>query len=388
MKTAIERVHDSAVKFLVPLTLEELYSIIVHEAMRLVKAKYGSIFLAENGKLVRVYASSPLLYKVNPRRKGLTYQVYKTNQPMVLTSEKMEKIHPKLKVLQVCSDIMIPLSYKNQSIGVLTVLTPREEELDVEKINTIKLFGSMTTLAIKKTQLLAETKKALETRDLFVSMAAHELRTPMTTIYGYAQLLKQKTADKNTIEAKWIKELHMEVLRLSLLVNDLLEINRIRAGHSQYILKQCALKEVIEKAIRNFKFNYPHREIIFKDYLANSKSEVIGDCDKLFQVIVNLLDNAAKFSERKTSIKVNLFFKKPRFRIDIEDKGRGISKKDIPRVFESFYRGSGTATATEGMGLGLYLARNIIEKHNGAIKIHSRINKGTRVEILLPKPKL
>lgn len=386
METTIKKIYNSALKFLVPLTLEELYETIVHEAMKLVKASFGTISLVKDGRLTRVYASSPLLYKIQPRKRGFTYRVYKTNKPMIVTADMMTQVHPELEELQACSDIMIPLSYRNQSIGVLSALAPKEEKLDQESIDVLKLFGSMATLAIRKTQLYNETKRALEVRDLFISMAAHELRTPITTIYGYAQLLEQKTAALDTIESKWIKELHSEVLRLSLLVNDLLEINRIRAGHTQYILKQCVLTEIAERAVANFSFNHSDRKIIIKNNLDGKKSLVIGDFDKLLQVVINLLDNAAKFSTPETTIKVHLRLVKSYLSLVVEDKGKGIPKEDLQRVFEDFYRGQDLVG--EGMGLGLYLAKNIIEKHHGFIKLSSQVNKGTKVEIFLPKSRI
>ena len=214
-------------------------------------------------------------------------------------------------------------------------------------------------------------------------MAAHELRTPITTIYGYAQLLERKTNGTKEIEGKWIKELHTETHRLSLLVNDLLEINRINSGHSHYIFKSCNLKNIIDEAIKTFNKDHPNRVMLVEDETKEEKCNVIGDFNKLLQMILNLLDNAEKFSAKNIILKLK--YQKSDYIIQIQDKGEGIGEKDIPKLFEVYQRGS---TDREGIGLGLFLAKNIIERHRGSIDIKSKRGKGTIVTLRFPRIRL
>jgi signal transduction histidine kinase len=383
---ALEKIYKASLKFLVPLTPEETYSIIVEEAVKLVGAEYGSVILDQEGELVRVYSSSPLAYKTKNRKKGFTYRAFSERKVIMAQIEETSKAHPELKEVGIRWTMFIPLSYQSKSIGVLTVNSAKNEQLNKKELKILELFGSMASLAIRKTQLYSETMKALETRDLFISMAAHELRTPITTIYGYAQLLHNKTMDDRSVESRWIDELHTESYRLTLLVNDLLAINRIKAGQLQYVLKECSLKRIIERGVRNFKFNHPYRVVLINDELGKKSDLVVGDFDRLLQVLINLLDNAAKFSPSDSDITINLKFKSPYLILSVTDKGKGISKKELPRVFEGFYKGRDPSK--EGMGLGLFLAKNIIDQHHGSISIHSRINKGTTVNIHLPWVKI
>ena len=199
-------------------------------------------------------------------------------------------------------------------------------------------------------------------------------------------MLYDRNKLKNNVESRWVESLHAESHRLTLLVRDLLEINHIRMGQLHYELKECSLREVIIRAVENFRVNYHKREVSFDDKLGENGSTVVGDFDKLLQVVSNLLDNAAKFSQGDTAIIVRLKFKSPNYILQVKDRGNGIPKKDLPKVFDGYYKGKDSMN--EGMGLGLFLSKNIVEAHRGSIHLHSRVNKGTLVEIQLPRAKI
>lgn len=384
MQKVIENISQSGLKFLKASNPEELYKIIVHEGIKLIKADYGSMLLEVNGALKRVYSSSPILYKIQPRKKGFMYRVFKNREPVILDFKQVAKIHPEIKLLRVGSDMIIPLSSHNITIGVLALISKHKDFFTKKDANTLRLFGQMATLAIKNIQLYDETKRALEARDLFISMAAHELRTPLTTINGYTQLLNTKLSDSNTSQSRWTKELLTETTRLTSLINELLEANRIKTGELNYVFGTNSIREIIKRVTSNIHFAYPNHKIVFNDYL-NHTDTVVCDLDKLIQVLSNLLGNAAKFSSEEKIINLTLAYKTSYFVIIIKDGGIGIPKKDLKNIFEKFYRG--TNHSKEGIGFGLFLARNIIEQHRGIITINSKVGIGTTVEVKLPKIK-
>lgn len=386
MDNILEKIYKAGLKFLEPLTLEETYRVVALEAKNLVKANSASVFLKQGNNLKRVYSTPPFMLSFKQRKRGFIYEAYKTRKPSITDINKLLKIHPELKTTGIKSSLVIPLSYQRQAVGVLTVLSYKTDYFDAEKVKILSLFASMASLAVRKTQLYERTKVALKNRELFIAMASHELRTPVTTIYGYTQLLSNKMKGRNNAEAKWIKSLHIESHHLSLLIKDLLEIERIKTGKLYFDFKECSLKEIIRMGVENFKFSYPGREIIFENLLGKKSDKVIADFDKLLQVIVNLLDNAAKFSPPNTKITIRLESEFHNLIIKIQDQGKGISKKDLPRIFEGFYKRNDDTT--RGMGLGLFLSKSIINKHRGLIKIESLTNNGTAVEISLPIPKL
>lgn len=388
MDNTIERVYKAGLKFLVPLTPEETYRTIVREAMRLVNGGSGVIVLEKEGQLQTVYKASPKNFPpLKTRKKGFTYRAFKTHKSFVIHSSGFSKAHPELVSAGVQSIAFIPLAYRNKSIGVLIVRSHSGGHFTRNEPLILQLFGSMASLAIRKTQLYDEARKTLETRDLFISMAAHELRTPITTIIGYSQLLATKFPKDQNPESRWIEELCWEANRLKDLVNELLETNRIKNGHQfHYIFSECHVVEVLNRAISAFNFDHQGRKLHFNNTLKEGEDKLVGDFDRLFQMISNLLDNAAKFSPPDKMIQVTMKANTSYLIIRVKDSGYGIENKILPRIFERFYRGD--KNAPEGMGLGLFLAKNIVTQHRGDINIRSKIGKGTTIEIRLPRTKL
>lgn len=392
MENVLEKINGAALRFLKPLNSEETYKVIVEEAVKLVGAEYGTILLEQNSELKRVYASWDKLYDVTPHKRANTYKTFveRKTRIMDVSELKMSSWRPSIAYQQLAklgikSMIFIPLSYKNESVGVLIINARYKFAVSPKYIKALTVLGSLASLAIRKTQLYTETKKALKTRDLFISMASHELRTPLTAINGYVQLLNTKLAGKNTVISKWVQQLMWETNRMTSLVKELLEINRIRSGELSYNLKEHHLTEIVNHAIDQFKIAYPNQHIKFTNQLAGASDIVIGDFEKLMQVMTNILDNAAKYSSAEKPITVLLKLQSTCLIIRVKDQGKGIDKKDLPRIFEDFYKGKGPHP--DGMGLGLYLAKNIIEKHKGYINVRSRLNKGTTVTIKLPSRK-
>lgn len=382
----LEKIYGSALKFLVPLTSEETYRVVGEEATKLVGGQYSSILLESGGGLERVYATSPLSYKIGVRSEGLRYQAFKEGKAEILhskTVEKLKKVHPELSELHGKSVIFIPLTNQGQSIGLLTVVSSKDKSFGKNSLEILKLFGSLASLAIRKAQLYNETKQALDNRDLFISLAAHELRTPLTTLDGYIQLLLSKMRNNKPIQDRWFMELALESQRLKTLMQEFLEINSIRNGKLQYNWAEVKLKEILKHAISSFRFNNPTRKIILSDELSSNGGKIIADQDKLLEVFTNILENAEKYSPDEKDINVLLKREDSYLLVEITDKGQGIKKKDMPLVFKGFYKGENSLH--EGMGLGLYLAKNIIDSHHGEISIKSKLNEGTKVRIKLPQ---
>ncbi len=380
----LQIIYKAVSKFLQQLTPEEMYKAIVEEGLKLVDTDYGSLFLKNDGGLDRVYTTLPEYRPI--RKRGFTYQAFHNQEVLVKNAEQFGRYHPNIKKLGSLSNIFLPLVIKGESVGVLNINSFKTVEEAKKDISILQLYASLASLAIKKTQSFDETKKALETRDLFIAMAAHELRTPLTTIIGYVQLLKNRIPKDNSSESRWIYELSWEATRLSQLVNELLEVNRIKSGEFQYNFKESGMRIIINRALSNFQFSHPDREIVFIDQLDDKSDKVIGDFDKLLQVITNLVENAIKYSSSGKPVSITLRDKSSDVIIDIKDHGKGIAKKDISNIFDKFYRSN--EHSIEGMGLGLHLVKNILDEHRGQIKIHSSQGKGTKVSVILPKAKL
>ena len=334
----LERIQTAGLKFLVPLTLEETYQTIVQEAIKLIDAEYGSILLEENNEWKRVYASSKLADKTESRKKGNTYKAFTQNKVIIADIKETAKFHPELKKQGVKSSIYIPLIYKDKAIGVLSINAKKKVEQTDSELKTLKLFGSMASLVIRKAQLYKETQDALDTRDFFISLASHELRTPLTSINGYIQLLHSRMAKKNSVESKWVNELYNESKRLTNLIQELLEINRIKQGTLQFVLRECDLTKIIKESIEKSNNIYPKRKIEFGPVSILKSAPIVADFEKLQQVIMSIITNSIKFSPEDSLIRISLSQKQGNYQIQVIDKGQGMDRRDIMKVFEGFYK--------------------------------------------------
>lgn len=386
MDNILEKIYKSVLKFLEPLTPEKTYEIVVEEAVKLVNGSSGSIILQKANLLERVYSSKPEVHKFQPRKKGFAYTAFTKHQAFVVAQKALNKIHPEASYEEVESALFVPLSYRKKSIGVLVVRAFMNTQFTEKELEVLKIYGSFASLVIRKAQLYDETQKALQARDQFISLAAHELRTPLTAVSGYTQLLHSRFRKTDTTEARWVDQLFKESIRLANLINQFIEINRLNAGKMQYIWAECNIGEILRKSIEEFSRTYPERAVKFKNGLRSFKnSVVIGDVEKLKLVFFNLLDNAAKFSRDDSAIVLQFKSRKPFTIIQIIDQGEGIDKKELERVFQSFYKGE--LAHKQGLGMGLYLVKEIIDHHKGDIKISSKKGKGTKVEVFLPQVK-
>jgi len=384
MKKSLDLVYKSTLKFLTPLNLDSTYKEIAKEVILLLNGTDASIFMAEKNQLKRVYSTSHHLNTISPRKDGYTYTVFKSQKPLILNFSEIYKIHPEIGDTETKYDLMAPLINRGKSIGVISVHTKKKRftKSDQEILNFITPFAS---LAIRKAQLYHEVENALNTRDLFISMASHELKTPITTMYIYTQLLKNKVKKGEEFDIEWINNLLYEMTRLTKLIDELLLLSQIKTGNFKYSFEELNIVEILDKAITSFKLSHKKTKLIFKNLTKSENITLVGDPDKLIQVIINLLDNAAKHNVWDKPIQISLSEQERKIKISVEDNGTGIKKEEIPNIFNEFYKGKGHTKS--GMGLGLYLIKKIINKHHGKITITSEESHGTLVTVTLPKLK-
>ncbi|MGH7204201.1 MAG: sensor histidine kinase, partial [Candidatus Levyibacteriota bacterium] len=178
-------------------------------------------------------------------------------------------------------------------------------------------------------------------------------------------------------------ELYVESLRMTTLVKELLDVNRIKQGQFAFVFSEVPLYEVVTRALDRYRLTDANHPFIFKTDLKQHQTIIVGDFDKLVEMVSGILGNAVKFSKPEEKIDVQLTNDQGMISLIVHDKGKGISKKDLNAIFEGFYKGDHTSHI-EGMGVGLLLARHIVDNHRGKLKINSKENKGTSVAVSLP----
>jgi signal transduction histidine kinase len=379
-RSPLQLIQESAVKILTPLDSKTLYRVCVREAISTAGAKYGSIFISKNDRLIRQFSTVPRITRLNPRPDGDTYQAFLNGETRVINAAKIKINHP--EAVRTPDMIMIlPLSYQTKRIGVITLHYYDRPESLVEIKRTLKVFAALASLAIRNVDLYERSRRALQTRELFMSMAAHEFKTPLAVIQAYAQIAAKKLKQERPVQEKWIEAILSNGSRLQSLVQELFSLSQIRMGVFTYNFCQMDLRELVVKNVADLSVIHK-RQITFRDLLRTEENTIDGDPEKLTQVLSNLIGNAVKFSEIDTPITITLKRGRESYILSVEDRGRGISPEDLSRIFEQFYQG-GEQRAV-GMGLGMYLCKEIIEAHQGEIKVTSRLGSGTKVLIRLP----
>lgn len=224
----------------------------------------------------------------------------------------------------------------------------------------------------------------------FISTVSHELRTPLTSIRGFADtmLASFDKLDKNQIQ-KFLNIIKEQSNRLIKLVENLLSVSRIQVEQSNFVYKSINPKIQIEKAMDIIKNQYPSH--VFELKCSSDVQNLLADENKFQQIMINLLDNAAKYSYDRGSVTVrvsNSAQKENFVSIKVEDHGVGIDPENMSKIFEKFARIENHLTRkTQGSGLGLYIVKNLIEKMGGQIFVESSTvlpNSGSTFEILLP----
>ena len=217
----------------------------------------------------------------------------------------------------------------------------------------------------------------------FLSTAAHELRTPLTSILGFSEILLKRKLDEER-QSRFLKIINEESVSLSVLINDLLDVSRIKSGRGFKITKApIEIKEVILENIDFFQAQTDKHT--FKVNIPPDLVKIKADKDKINQVVDNLISNAVKFSAQGGRITVSIEQAKDEVKVNVSDNGMGISKKDLPHIFEKFYRADNASSgAIGGTGLGLAIVKYIVESHGGRIWAESKLGKGSTFSFTLP----
>jgi len=228
-----------------------------------------------------------------------------------------------------------------------------------------------------------DIKEMDDQKDFFISMASHELKTPITSVKGYVQLLQSKYKKSDDVFlTNALSILNKQVGTLSSLITDLLDVSKIKSG--SLVLKKTTFKinELVEDVIGEIQNINTKHQIIF---CAEADAEVFADRENITQVLVNFLTNAIKYSPDSLNVNVKSSTSNNLVTISVIDKGIGLKESDRKKVFERFYRVEGKNEKTfPGFGIGLFIASEIIKKHDGLIGVNSKLGEGSSFYFSLP----
>jgi PAS domain S-box-containing protein len=271
------------------------------------------------------------------------------------------------------------------TVAVIQDITDRKEAEEHLRSLTTELEERVR----ERTTALRVANERLQEHDrlktAFVSIVSHELRTPLTSIKGYVQNLLDRVPGPLTEKQDYyLKRMLHQIERLSRIIRDLLDLSRIEAGRIDLQWRAVSLADLIGEVLESFQPIARKKLITLQSHVPRRLPCLRADRDKLHQILTNLLENAMKFTESNGEVQVDVSLREEGFvQICISDTGCGIPHDELPKVFDSFYRGSECGQA-EGVGLGLAITRRLVELHGGKIWADSTFGVGSRFYVALP----
>jgi len=349
---------------------------------------------------------------------GMTSKVILSGEPMLVNKDLQEwREQQGIQSIGVpaASGLWVPIPIGDENLGVLSVQsTEHENRFNENDLRLLTTIASSVGVALNNAALFEDVKlakmeaeaasmaaeRANDAKSAFLSTVSHELRTPLTSVLGFAKIIRKRLdekifpivdrSDKKTEKtiSQISENLHVVISegeRLTHLINDVLDLAKIEAGKMEWNQENVSMPEVAERAIAATTSLFDQKALKLVKDIAIDLPEITGDKDKLIQVIINLISNSVKFTD-KGSVTCRVFHEKDELMVSISDTGIGIAPEDYGAVFEQFKQvGGDTLTdKPKGTGLGLPICKEIVEHHGGRIWVESEVGKGSTFSFALP----
>lgn len=386
-------------------TLEtrKVMAILMDWMMRLCQGQAGAIMLVdENGvaqvREMRGYDDTfdPDRLEGGSRVTGLMGHVLNTGQPHV-SGNVHEEEHYIVACYATHSQMTLPIIHKQQFIGVISIESDRFDAFDTELVEMAYRATNHAASTIANAMLYQQVHTANQAKSEFVSMVSHELKTPMTSMRGYVDLLLSgMTGELGDQQRHFLETISANLQRMGRQIQDLTDISRIETGRLLITLESTALSSVVSETLRTIQGLADQKNIRLHLELPPDLPSVMADKERLVQVLTNLLSNACKYSPSDTNVRVGfhatrrwLPLRKKEVDVvvcSVQDNGHGISKEDQKKLFTKFFRAEDpNIRQAPGTGLGLSITKGIIELHDGEIWVESDLGKGTTFYFAIPR---
>jgi signal transduction histidine kinase len=272
------------------------------------------------------------------------------------------------------------LGYRDTTIEALAKDNFQKNLMLTLFVLSLLIFGIILTL-----RATAREMKLAQAKSTFVSNVSHELKTPLALIRLFAETLELGRVKSSEKAQEYYRIINNESRRLTQLINNILDFSKIEAGRKEYEFIESDVAEVVEEVIRSYEYQIINSGFALNAYIEHDLPPVSIDRDAISQAVLNLINNAVKYSDESKEITVQVRSQDRSISIEVADKGIGIPRSEQDKIFEKFYRVStGLVHDTKGSGLGLALVKHIVEAHDGKIIVESTPGKGSRFSLLIP----
>ncbi len=281
----------------------------------------------------------------------------------------------------------VKLITKGYSSGALDYITkPVDMNILLLKVKTFyRIYEQSRALNQMQTKLLEEIefrKEAERKKDEFISIASHELKTPMTSVKGYIQLL-ERSLDKGDIDTvrDRLHKVQNHIEKLNILIADLLDISKIESGKLKFNKKEFSFDELVGHILEVLQQTHPEVKLLHQGQVG---AVAFRDEMRLEHVIINFITNAIKYAPDSTEVHITTELRNDEVYFSVRDFGIGMDRKHQSKIFDKFYRVEETSERFQGLGIGLYICREIIERHQGTIGVHSTPGEGSEFYFSIP----
>ena len=345
--------------------------------------------------LIMVIDKDMRFITMNKKAQGIYREYYKED----IIGKKVTEVNPPVKGTEAYDDLQQALSGKVIiKDKVKSTISDRYYEHNYVpltnangEVYAVMIISHDITESMRQMEVLKKLYESDEQKNNFIAMASHELKTPITSIKGYVQLLlnaveKEKDRQKPLpplLVRSSLLSVDKQIKRLTRLISELLDISKIETGTLELKKEKFSLNELAIETVEDILYtNTRHQINLYHDHHSN----VFGDKDRIGQVMINFLTNAVKYSPESDKIDVTIH--KPvnsEIAFSVKDYGIGIDKEEQEKIFERFYRAKGKEEQTyPGFGIGLFIAKEFVQKHEGRIMVESEKGKGSVFTFILP----
>ncbi|MEG0984799.1 MAG: ATP-binding protein [Clostridia bacterium] len=233
---------------------------------------------------------------------------------------------------------------------------------------------------------ISELRRLEQVRTDFAANVSHELKTPLTSIKGFVETLQNGALENPAMAQKFLRIIMIEADRLTRLINDILTVSKLESGEQELPTERIRLDEMAEDVADMLRILASEKQVNIYTNRAPEPSFIIGNPDRVEQMLINLIENAIKYNKNGGSVTVSIFNSEDTINMSISDTGIGIPEENVSRLFERFYRvDKGRSRSMGGTGLGLSIVKHIVKSMGGMIEVHSKVNEGTEFLITLPR---